>query len=256
MMRAQGYWRFHRSLADEVSDIWNSKEPFDQRSAWIDLINAAAYHDDRVFWVSGEAITLKRGEFFASIRYLARRWKWSKNRVDRFLKSCISRERISGQREGQHGTVYLIVNYALYQPLELVAGQEPGQTWDSGGTKPKEVKEVTTMRRAPRGRGNGGRATWLTPYVEAWKAQYDSEPTAGKLAAHLGKVHKHLGADECLARWTRYLADTPDVRHASGARFSETHPRYASARGSGAVLAIPGARDANDAAKLRRAGLA
>jgi hypothetical protein len=112
------------------------------------------------------------------------------------------------------------------------------------------------MRRVPRATENGGRTTWLTPYVDAWKADYGSEPTAGKLAAHLGKVHKQLGAEECLLRWTRYLADTPDVRHASGARFSETHPRYASARGSGAGLAIPGARDANDAAKLRRAGLA
>ena len=65
-------------MADEMSDVWNSKEPFDQRSAWIDLINAAAFYDDRVFWVGSEAVTLNRGEFFASIRYLAARWKWDR----------------------------------------------------------------------------------------------------------------------------------------------------------------------------------
>ena len=150
--------------------------------------------------------------------------------------------------------MYLIVNYALYQPLELLTGQQERQGRDSGETKPKEGKERTTVRRAPRGDGKLNRATWLTPYIETWASSYGTTPNPGKLAGQITRVHDELGAAECLARWTRYLASTPDVTRASAQRFAETHTAYASAGPVGSIARIPGARDAKDELALRRAG--
>ena len=79
-----GYWiKVYRKIRE--SAVWNNNEPFDYRSAWIDLIMEANVKPN-TFIYKGQTITVKRGEYYTSIRKLSLRWHWSKDKVNRFLK--------------------------------------------------------------------------------------------------------------------------------------------------------------------------
>lgn len=65
------------------------------------------------------------------------------------------------------------------------------------------------------------RATWLTPYGDAWTQSYGGTPPWGELAKALQLHEAALGADEVLERWRLYCAHTPG-RYASPTRFAQT----------------------------------
>ncbi len=45
---AKGYISIHRKIWN--SDIWNSNEPFDVRSAWLDLVLMANHKDKKMIY--------------------------------------------------------------------------------------------------------------------------------------------------------------------------------------------------------------
>lgn len=105
-----------------------------QRWAFADLCHMAQYKDGvRVF--GGTVVKLERGCLLASIRYLAERWGWSKNRVDRFLAALEGDEvgKIATVDSNRFGTVYRIVNYDTYASPRDSRGDSHG---DANGTDP------------------------------------------------------------------------------------------------------------------------
>ena len=94
--------------------LWTSDVPFDDRSAWIDLI-LLANREDGAFQVrSGEVIKVPRGSHFTSIRKLAERWHWSKDRVNRFLATLTATQMVT-QTRTPTGTLLSLVNYDNFQ---------------------------------------------------------------------------------------------------------------------------------------------
>src|SRR4051812_27229797 len=69
---------------------------------------------------------LERGEFIASVRFLATRWRWGKHVVERFLEAAQKRGHILRQREGQGGAVYLVVNYGAKRSTSTEKGTPTG----------------------------------------------------------------------------------------------------------------------------------
>lgn len=110
-----GWISIHRKI--QQSDIWLDKEPFDKRSAWIDLI-MMANHEDRQVLFDGKFIEVKRGEKITSLRKLSEKWKWSRNKVKRFLKMLESGSMIELKIDHLK-TTYKIVNYNIYQNEDL-----------------------------------------------------------------------------------------------------------------------------------------
>ena len=79
------------------------------------LIASAAYAEMKVRGPAG-TITLTRGEFCFSVRFLAERWQWSKSRVDRFLSALKNRDTIRDtQRDSAQ--VWIINKYNDFQLL-------------------------------------------------------------------------------------------------------------------------------------------
>ena len=108
-----GYWiRIYRKIRETA--IWNTNEPFDYRSAWIDLIMEANVKPN-TFVYKGQIIKVKRGEYYTSIRKLSLRWHWSKDKVNRFLKTLIKLDMIRKHNEVRCATLLTIVNYDDYQ---------------------------------------------------------------------------------------------------------------------------------------------
>lgn len=73
-MASQGWVSIHRSIYDNW--IWNDKEQFDKRSAWIDLLLMVNHEDNKVL-IDGELKIVKRGQRITSLNKLSKRWKLS-----------------------------------------------------------------------------------------------------------------------------------------------------------------------------------
>ena len=112
---AYGWISIHRKI--QQSDIWLDKEPFDKRSAWIDLI-MMANHEDKQILFNGKFIEVKRGEKITSLKQLSERWRWSRSKVRRFLNLLESGSMIE-LKVKQRYTSYKVVNYNVYQNKDI-----------------------------------------------------------------------------------------------------------------------------------------
>lgn len=91
-------------------ELWLS-EPFTKGQAWVDLIGRASYEDGEL---------TKRGELLISERGLAKRWKWSRGKVERYLdylekEGMIIRTTNRANTRATYGTTLRIEKYEDYQ---------------------------------------------------------------------------------------------------------------------------------------------
>ena len=93
-MGNKGFIKLPRNIIDE-SHYYS--EPFTRTHAWIDLLLLANYQDTTAL-VRGVKIVVKRGQVCRSITELAKRWKWSRNRVMRFTEGLVDAERVHVQK--------------------------------------------------------------------------------------------------------------------------------------------------------------
>lgn len=184
-----GYVKMSRK-AYETDPFWSEPRAFSRWEAWEDLIQMAAWRDHRRV-VGMAVLDVRRGEVLASLRFLATRWKWSKNKVAAFLDLLHEMGRIKGQRETQAGTVYLLVNYDRYQSGGTDDGTQngtaEGREGDSEGTA-KGQREGSKEEKdnppppSPRSRARGldQLAEYLGPHAaaaERFAAAADHSPT-------------------------------------------------------------------------------
>ena len=112
---SNGWIKLHRKLQE--CWIWLEKEPFDKRSAWVDLL-LTANHSDKKILFNGELITVKRGQILTSVRKLSERWKWSYDKTSRFLK-LIESDGMLRKESDNCRTLLTIENYEFYQDVPI-----------------------------------------------------------------------------------------------------------------------------------------
>lgn len=88
-------------------------EAFTRLQAWIDLL-IIANHDESYIYVRGNKVEIKRGQVGKAQDTLADRWKWSRGKVDRFLKELEKSGQIVRQKNSVMSLIS-IVNYEVYQ---------------------------------------------------------------------------------------------------------------------------------------------
>lgn len=109
----EGYFRLWRKI--EHSEIWNSPEPFDRRSAWVDIIKEARFsYQPKKVMIGNRVLTVNRGEVIYSYDTWARRWRWNKPATRRFLKMLEKLGYIRLVNETKTTRV-IICNYDTYQ---------------------------------------------------------------------------------------------------------------------------------------------
>ena len=146
-MSGRGWFRAYRKLFDPAHPIRKGK-PLCPLAVWLDLVGQASHEPFTKDTGRHGLVELARGEFVASIRFLAKRWGWSKDATLRHLESLRSRDMLAPQRETPAGTVYLVVNYDFYNPMDKPvatpsatdARQKPRQDRDSNPDKEKKSK--------------------------------------------------------------------------------------------------------------------
>ena len=134
----EGWILLHRKIQD--SDIWTGNEPFDMRSAWIDLL-LMANHTDRKIIVDYKLVEVKRGQIYTSVRKLAKRWGWSKNKALKYLLGLESLQMITKDSDTKR-TLLTIENYDLYQGARDTNGTQTGHERDTGMPQTNNYKRI------------------------------------------------------------------------------------------------------------------
>ena len=117
-----GWIKLHRQIQECF--LWRIKEPFDKRSAWIDLL-LLMEHQNKNLMIDGKIETIKRGSYMLSIEKLCDRWMWSRNKVKRYL-DVLEREHMIVTRRTNKGTLVSVVNYCIYQNQDK-QGEPPNE---------------------------------------------------------------------------------------------------------------------------------
>ena len=174
-MNEVGWVKLHRTIRN--SWMWSVREPFDKRSAWLDMLMSAFFEDGEQTF-KGVKISVGRGQFPTSVRLLADRWLWSTAKVNRYLERLKKEQMIVTERikidtptdtpceekakqerntnrnsvRNTYGTLITIVNYGFYQndgniidtptdtPCEEKAKQERNTTRKKSETRAKHIK--------------------------------------------------------------------------------------------------------------------
>lgn len=67
------------------SEEWIAPRKFSEAEAWLDMVQLASFADHEITLSNGSTITLYRGEFYYTMRQLAKRWGWSLGGVQRYF---------------------------------------------------------------------------------------------------------------------------------------------------------------------------
>lgn len=109
----KGWISLHRELQD--CSIWTDEEPFDRRSAWVDLIMLANHKDKEIIF-NGAPMIIKRGQYLTSIRKLSERWHWSVNRTVRYT-DLLEKLNMIRKDSNNRRTLLTIVKYDVFQSV-------------------------------------------------------------------------------------------------------------------------------------------
>jgi hypothetical protein len=150
MPRAQRYPKpggYVLVARDVFSDdeLLDDNAPYTRRLAWLWLIAHASYKPRTISWGSIH-VKLDRGDILASLRTLGKQWRWTPNRVNRFLDLLVKTERLVEHIVTEAGTVYRIVKYDTYQSPQDTSATDSGTA----------VNTATVQRRHKK---NAGKST-------------------------------------------------------------------------------------------------
>jgi hypothetical protein len=161
----RGYILIARGILDHPR--FKPTGPYTRAEAWLWLIEAAAFKDRSVPVLAGrqrKMISIARGELSHSVRYLAKAWQWSTNRVLRFLGELQTDNTIETRTEtGQ--TIISLCNYEAYQaPFQDVETQMEALSDTPPATNKKERKGTKNNTCARAAVVDEGFAEWYALY--------------------------------------------------------------------------------------------
>lgn len=160
-------------------------EPVCKRFAWADLLSLASY-ESAARIIDGQLVPLRRGEFVASLRFLATRWRWDKMRVSRFFGILLDPTvaKLSKVRETPVGTVYRIVKYDTYANPTAPTRDTPTARSETASETPTETPPETL----------GDRSTEPRPSVENPPGETASE-TANETPTRQRRDKEYKGVE-------------------------------------------------------------
>lgn len=148
-MMNHGWIKLHRKIQD--NPLWRC-EPFTRGQAWVDLL-LLANHNDNFFYKRGVKVDIQRGQVGVSEVGLSDRWKWSRNKVRKFLNDLEKEQQIKQQKTNVTQIV-TIINYSQYQEKEQQTEQQKdtkrtaeGQQKDTNKNDKNVKKEKNEKKR-------------------------------------------------------------------------------------------------------------
>ncbi len=173
-----GYFKVSRELLEHK--IW-LKGPFNDGSAWIDLIGLACWKESS-FISRGIRIKLKRGQLGWSMKKLGERWQWSPGKVKRYLEWLENEHQIEHKIIGVT-TLIIITNYDAYQADEH-----------------KNEHKTNTKRT-------------LNEHIQEGKeGKEGKEEEERGLKETSSVIGNHMEPDDFMSRWNRLVEKKPKLQ--------------------------------------------
>ena len=126
----EGWICIHRKIREHW--IWKSKEPFDKRSAWLDLLMMVNHKKEKVEF-DKKFIEVERGQKITSLEKLSTSWKWSRHKVSNFLNK-LEQDGMLVQVRDRKKTLVSIENYNKYQYQKEFRDMFRDELWVRSGT--------------------------------------------------------------------------------------------------------------------------
>lgn len=185
------WFKTYRSLFD--NELW-LLEPFTKAQAWIDMVGNANY-EDGVIMVRGNMVSVKRGQLAWSERYMASRWRWSRDKVRGYMTFLSNRGQIIPQKSNIISLIE-IINYDKYQTTDPTT--EKPQTLPIL-KKDKNNKKDINININTQTAGN----IFVNRIMESFKSRLGFNPTDPKprfeafnLVRRIKKLLKEIGRED------------------------------------------------------------
>jgi len=105
--------------------LYKQKRKFSKLEAWIDILLSVNHKEGKVL-IDYSVETVKRGEFITSEVKLAKKWKWDRKTVRKFL-TLLQQEEMILKNSTDRWTSITVLNWDKYQLDGQVLGQGVGQ---------------------------------------------------------------------------------------------------------------------------------
>lgn len=197
---SQGYIKLHRKLQE--CWIWDSDEPFDRRSAWIDILMSANHSDNKMLF-DGSLILIKRGQFITSIRKLSTKWKWSSTKVTAFLDT-LEKDQMIKRESDTKKTLISVINYGLYQDNTSEKKTPKKQTEDT------EVTQKNTNKNEEECTKNDKETIYANCFEEVWSHYPRKEDKGLAYKCYLARIHDGYSEEELLQATIGYEKECKD----------------------------------------------
>lgn len=138
-----GWIKLWRKFADDP--LWVS-EPFTKGQAWVDLLLMAQGTENTIF-KNGRFLEFKPGTVYKSVLQLSKRWKWSRDKVSRFLACLENNSMVKTTSNTTDGTTITIENWAFYQSQSQRTRQRLPEKQDNKPTTGRHNKEGIRRNR-------------------------------------------------------------------------------------------------------------
>jgi hypothetical protein len=135
-----GWIKLHRSILRNPD--WYG-EKFSKGQAWADLLLRAS-HTKSGFNCRGVWVPVNRGQLAVSTEKLAENWRWSRNKVMRYLTALQSKQQIEQQKTNVI-SVITITNWNRYQSNEAIDGATNGAV-DEAANEATERQQKDTFK--------------------------------------------------------------------------------------------------------------
>lgn len=132
----KGYIPLWRDIQD--NHIWCSDEPFDIRSAWIDLLLTVNHKEEKIL-IGRRLQVIKPGQTWTSYQKLARKWHWSYKRVLRYI-SLLKSDGMIYADGTPNGTLLTVVNWGNF----TIQGYTHDTTRATTDDTPSATTDATT----------------------------------------------------------------------------------------------------------------
>lgn len=134
----KGWISIHRKI---VENPYYFSEPFTKIQAWIDMI-IIANHKPGTFFKRGIKVGVKRGQIGYDLDSLAKRWMWSRGKVERYLNVLENEKQITRQKTN----VTTLISITKYDDYQKIVTQTTTQTVKQATTQTEKqtVKQTDT----------------------------------------------------------------------------------------------------------------
>lgn len=132
-MGHKGWISLHRKITDNWLYPTNEDKEFSKFEAWIDIL-LMVNHEERKVMLGNKLVNVKKGQRITSLRKLANRWSWSRNKVNSFLYLLEQDNMIKLEKDTQK-TVITVVNYDVYQHDDITKRTRQGHDKDTERTQ-------------------------------------------------------------------------------------------------------------------------